>query len=167
MNDIAAKAGVSQASVSYVLNNKQNGRLVGEPTRERILAAAALGYQRNQMARSMVTGKSRFLGFIVHAPELQSAARILAGVLILPLSQNFSAHNDASDTKTLLTHLAEATEKSELQLRQAYPLSAPQHARLQQLVHTDPEAKVLWSSFRHCPLQARTTFRTQRSRRNV
>jgi DNA-binding LacI/PurR family transcriptional regulator len=82
MNDIAARAGVSQATVSYVLNDKMNGRRVGQGTRKRVLdAAAELGYQRNEIARSMATGKSRVIGFIVSAPELQSAARMLAGVL--------------------------------------------------------------------------------------
>jgi DNA-binding LacI/PurR family transcriptional regulator len=73
---------VSQATVSYVLNDKLNGRRVGQGTRQRVLdAAAELGYQRDEIARSMATGKSRVIGFIVSAPELQSAARMLAGVL--------------------------------------------------------------------------------------
>jgi DNA-binding LacI/PurR family transcriptional regulator len=47
---------VSQATVSYVLNDKLNGHRVGQVTRQRVLdAAAELGYYRNEIARSMAT----------------------------------------------------------------------------------------------------------------
>lgn len=51
--DVAALAGVSVATVSYVLNGKSERR-VGADTRERVLAAAAeLNYAPNQSARSL------------------------------------------------------------------------------------------------------------------
>jgi DNA-binding LacI/PurR family transcriptional regulator len=82
MNDIAAHAGVSQATVSYVLNDKQNGNRVGQGTRQRVLdAAAELGYHRNEIARSMATGKTHVLGVVGHAPQWQRTSRLLAGAL--------------------------------------------------------------------------------------
>jgi DNA-binding LacI/PurR family transcriptional regulator len=54
-HDVARRAGVSQAAVSYVLNGQRGGTArIGETTRQRILQAAAeLGYVPNQAARSL------------------------------------------------------------------------------------------------------------------
>lgn len=58
MTDIAARAGVSQATVSLVLNNRTDGVRISDATRQRVIAAAReLGYQRNEVARAMVTGR--------------------------------------------------------------------------------------------------------------
>ncbi|HEY3333424.1 MAG TPA: LacI family DNA-binding transcriptional regulator [Capsulimonadaceae bacterium] len=56
--DIAKVAGVSQATVSYVLNRRP-GKTISEQTRERVWSAARdLGYQPNAAARALVTGKT-------------------------------------------------------------------------------------------------------------
>lgn len=56
--DVARLAGVSRATVSYVLNDTADGR-VGERTRLRVLAAAEeLGYVPNAAARSLRAGRS-------------------------------------------------------------------------------------------------------------
>lgn len=82
MTDIAEKAGVSRSTVSFVLNKRYNGVYVSDDTRERVTAAAqALGYRRNELARAIVTGKNRVLGFLVSSPESEIVARMLAGVL--------------------------------------------------------------------------------------
>jgi DNA-binding LacI/PurR family transcriptional regulator len=80
MNDIAAKAGVSQATVSYVLNERNNGIRIREETRQRILQTATeMGYRRNDLARAMVTGKNYVLGFLTRNPSAEGSARMLVG----------------------------------------------------------------------------------------
>lgn len=62
--DVAEKAGVSVAVVSYVLNNKP---FVKEETRRRVLAAMEeLGYQPNLVARSLKTKKSNQLAVLTN-----------------------------------------------------------------------------------------------------
>jgi len=69
MRDLAAHVGVSQATVSYVLNAKPNARVSSE-TRSRILEAAAeLNYRPNAIARAMASGRSCTIGvYQPHAP---------------------------------------------------------------------------------------------------
>jgi LacI family transcriptional regulator len=58
MSDIAVRAGVSRATVSFVLSGRQTDVRISESTRERVLAAAAeLGYLPNSSARAMRQGK--------------------------------------------------------------------------------------------------------------
>jgi LacI family transcriptional regulator len=62
--DVARLAGVSQTTVSLVLNGKADQQISPE-TRVRVEAAAvALGYQPNRMARGLRTRKSDMIGFI-------------------------------------------------------------------------------------------------------
>lgn len=61
--DIARQAGVSQATVSRVLNNSLNVR---DETRKKVLEIIEKhGYKPNQLARSMVVKETRNLGLIV------------------------------------------------------------------------------------------------------
>jgi DNA-binding LacI/PurR family transcriptional regulator len=63
IKDVAARAGVSIATVSHVLNGTRGTR---EATRERVLAAIAeLGYSQNQAARNLARGRSSLLGVII------------------------------------------------------------------------------------------------------
>jgi DNA-binding LacI/PurR family transcriptional regulator len=56
--DVAREAGVSQATVSYVLNNAPHQK-IAEATRQRILAAAErLGYAPSAAARALRNGRS-------------------------------------------------------------------------------------------------------------
>jgi DNA-binding LacI/PurR family transcriptional regulator len=63
-SDIARAAGVSQATVSMVLNGRTGrGAAISTDTRERVLAAAAeLGYAGNPAARSLAGGRNQLLG---------------------------------------------------------------------------------------------------------
>lgn len=59
--DVARLAGVSRATVSYVLNNNSSVR-ISEPTRLRVReAAAALGYVPHAAARSLRAGHTRMV----------------------------------------------------------------------------------------------------------
>ncbi|NMO95432.1 LacI family DNA-binding transcriptional regulator [Paenibacillus lemnae] len=64
MKDIAREAGVSVATVSYILN-KVNNQTITEETRRRVLdAAGKLNYVPSLTARSLVKGKSGMLGLL-------------------------------------------------------------------------------------------------------
>jgi LacI family transcriptional regulator len=63
IKDVAAKAGVSIATVSHVLNGTRATR---QQTRERVLAAIRdLGYSQNQAARNLARGRSTLLGLLI------------------------------------------------------------------------------------------------------
>lgn len=59
--DVAAAAGVSRATVGFVLNATP-GQTISEGTRERVLdAAERLGYRPNSAARALASGRSRII----------------------------------------------------------------------------------------------------------
>ena len=63
--DVARRAGVSQSTVSRVLN--PNGKVkVQEEARQRVLQAAReLGYRPNAIAQTMISGRSKIVGVVV------------------------------------------------------------------------------------------------------
>jgi LacI family transcriptional regulator len=82
ITDIAAKAGVSRATVSYVLNEHNTSVRISDATRQRVLEAAeTLGYRRNELARAMITGKNRMLGFWVMHANREPVVRVLSGAM--------------------------------------------------------------------------------------
>lgn len=65
IKDIAKLAGVSVATVSYVLNRKE-GQRISEETREKIFEIAeTINYTPNKIAKSLKTNKTKLLGLIV------------------------------------------------------------------------------------------------------
>src|SRR3569833_4071471 len=61
-NDVARRANVSGWTVSNVLNGHSDAS-ISEQTRGRVLEAARLlGYQPNNSARALATGKTRTIG---------------------------------------------------------------------------------------------------------
>lgn len=82
ISDIAAKAGVSRATVSYVLNDRNTSVRISEETRQRVMQSAnELGYRRNELARAVTTGKNRMLGFWVMQSNREPVVRVLAGAM--------------------------------------------------------------------------------------
>ncbi|MAU12545.1 MAG: LacI family transcriptional regulator [Anaerolineaceae bacterium] len=76
--DVARAAGVSDATVSRVFNNKNNVR---ESTRERVLQAAKkLGYVANLQARILAGGKSHIIGLLVPGLDNAYMAEIVRGI---------------------------------------------------------------------------------------
>lgn len=64
MHEVAKRAGVSQTTVSFVINERPDAR-VSEETRARIWnAVAELGYRPNATAKSLKTRRSGIIGFI-------------------------------------------------------------------------------------------------------
>ncbi len=61
IRDVARRAGVSTATVSYVINDS---RPVGKDTRKRVLfAAEELGYRPSVIAQGLKAGESRIIGY--------------------------------------------------------------------------------------------------------
>jgi LacI family transcriptional regulator len=81
IKDIAREAGVSNATVSYVLNDKFEGIASERLARKVKRVAARLGYQRNEIARSVVTGKTNVIGFLVPETSSEHCARLLGGIM--------------------------------------------------------------------------------------
>jgi LacI family transcriptional regulator len=65
LKDIAARAGVSIALVSYVLNNKKEGRINKDLAQRIREIATQLNYRANQIAKSLKTSKTNTIGLIV------------------------------------------------------------------------------------------------------
>jgi DNA-binding LacI/PurR family transcriptional regulator len=63
--DVAHAAGVSRATVGFVLNDTP-GQTISEGTRQRVLRAAELlGYRPNSAARALASGRSRIILFVL------------------------------------------------------------------------------------------------------
>jgi LacI family transcriptional regulator len=66
LKDIAQKAGVSTALVSYVLNGKEKETRVGEAIAHKIRGLAKeMNYQPNHLAKSLRSGKTHTIGLII------------------------------------------------------------------------------------------------------
>jgi LacI family transcriptional regulator len=76
--DIATLAGVSYSTVSRVATNANH---VNPATRERVLAAMKqLGYVANRHARSLLSGRSKIIGLLVHGLGSVYIEEIFRGV---------------------------------------------------------------------------------------
>src|SRR5476651_1156836 len=62
-NDVARHANVSGWTVSNVLNGHSNVSISDQTRRRVIEAAECLGYQPNNSARALATGRTRTIGF--------------------------------------------------------------------------------------------------------
>lgn len=99
--DVALKANVSEATVSYVINNTKN---ITPEVRERVLSAIQeLGYQPNLVARSLVTKQTRHVALMVdnlknpHYCEILEGAQSVAskaGYIVSVISINVSNKED-------------------------------------------------------------------------
>jgi DNA-binding LacI/PurR family transcriptional regulator len=85
--DVARVAGVSRATASRVINNEPGA---SDPLRERVRAAVAeLGYQPNETARALATGRQRAVDVIVVTSDPAVGwlgthpyiSRVLAGIM--------------------------------------------------------------------------------------
>lgn len=66
ISDVAAAAGVARATAAFVINGRAAEMRISSRTSERVQEAAArLGYVPNQIARGMITGRTRVIGVIL------------------------------------------------------------------------------------------------------
>ncbi len=104
--DVARLAGVSTATVSYVVNGLPNSRVpISKDTRQRVLAAVAeLGYVPDARAQSLASGDTNTIGLIIpdirnphfweHAEGVESEARAAGYQLLLSDIALNSEHAD-------------------------------------------------------------------------
>lgn len=141
--DVAALAGVSQGTVSNVLNHPER---VATPTADRVRAAIeSLGYSPNQNARALVSGRTRTIGLVVAGLTntlyvdltyaAQRAARANGHTLILGTSEDDSElqgeHlrflDSARVAGVLLASLEDAAEQVERVRRHGRPVVFVNH----------------------------------------
>ena len=66
IHDIARHLNVSAATVSFVLNGKAEEKRISKVVAEKVVAyVATTGYQPNQVAKSLRTGKTKIIGMLV------------------------------------------------------------------------------------------------------
>lgn len=109
IKDVAARADVSIATVSHVLNGT---RVTRPRTRDRVLAAIhELGYSQNQAARNLARGTSSILGLIVSDvrnpffPEITAAFQDQAlahDMDAIMLNTNYDAQRTLQSVRRLL-----------------------------------------------------------------
>src|SRR5579871_877850 len=84
MIDVAAAAGVSRTTVSFVLSGRDAG--IPQETKQRVLRLARqMGYRHNDAALALATGRTRRLGIVLNDPASfvgadSYVAHILSGV---------------------------------------------------------------------------------------
>ncbi len=82
MKQVAARAGVSRSTVSFVLNESQQAKNIPPCTQEKVLAAAReLGYRPNEIAQSLITGKTKVVGFVTTQMDRGFVSRMLWGAM--------------------------------------------------------------------------------------
>ncbi|MDQ1200503.1 LacI family transcriptional regulator [Rhodococcus sp. SORGH_AS303] len=116
LRDVAAAAGVSQATASRVLNG--SSRVPGEGVADRVRAAAAdLGYIANAQAQALARSSTGLIGLVVHDvadPYFSSIVRGVqneardAGKLVLLASTERDFAIERQSVSTFISHRADA-----------------------------------------------------------
>jgi LacI family transcriptional regulator len=80
--DVARLAGVSRATVSYVINDRSGGNVrISDETRKRVMQVVEkLGYQPNVLARSLRDGETHTIGIILPDSDNPFFAEVARGV---------------------------------------------------------------------------------------
>lgn len=90
-SDVAARAGVSRTTVSFVLNDRANSGIADE-TRERVLKAAEdLGYHAHGPARALAGGLSMTIGLVLLQTQDQVASDALLAETLLGIADEARA----------------------------------------------------------------------------
>ena len=82
LQDIADKTGVSKVTVSYVLNGHEKEKHISGRTACRIKETAQkLGYNIDDFARAMSTGRAKVIGFLAVNPNFEFVASVMTSVM--------------------------------------------------------------------------------------
>ncbi|UUL77920.1 LacI family transcriptional regulator [Pseudarthrobacter sp. Fe7] len=98
MKEVAARVGVSEATVSRVLNQNAN---ISSRTRDRVLVAAnELGYVRSFSASALASGRTRNIGVLVPAVNRWYFASLLEGITHALRAEGYdlTLYNSAGET---------------------------------------------------------------------
>lgn len=131
MHDVAQRAGVSQTTVSFVINGRTD-IVISDETRERVWAAVRdLDYHPNAMARSLRSSKSQLIGLIsdeiastVHAVQIVLGAQDAAweqGKLLLVVNTGGNEEIKNTAVRIMLEHQVESIIYATMYHRQAHP----------------------------------------------
>ena len=110
-HDVARKAGVSRATVSYVLNDQDGGRIpISAETRQRVLGAIAdLGYEVDARAQALRSGETKTIGVLLPLYENPFFWQMLVGI---------SSEAEASGYSLLLAHNPLTPEQENQSIRE-------------------------------------------------
>src|SRR5512146_2239563 len=92
--DVALRAGVSRATVSFVLNDQTDLKVpISAETRQRVLSAIAeLGYEPDARAQSLRRGHTKIIGVIFPIIENPSFWQMLTGIASEIQAAGYSLH---------------------------------------------------------------------------
>lgn len=92
LKDIAARTGINTGSISHVLNNHPKAMVLKAETREKIhRCAREMGYVRNEIARSMVTGRNDVIAFVSsNIGTVEYTGKIMSGIMEEASRQSFA-----------------------------------------------------------------------------
>ncbi len=111
IRDVAKRAGVSVATVSFVLNETHRHKIRPETQRKVLAAVDELGYSPNISARNLAIGRSHILGVIVSDirnpffPEITAAfqeAANLSDMEAVVMNTNYDAQRTRNSVNRLL-----------------------------------------------------------------
>ncbi|MBB4145746.1 LacI family DNA-binding transcriptional regulator [Rhizobium rhizoryzae] len=106
--DVARLAGVSQATISLVLNGRDSAVRISPETRERVISAAAtLGYTPNHAARSLRQRRTKIITFVLPTLENPYFLEIVSAAQAEASRQGYSvtiisSRNELSEFHTAL-----------------------------------------------------------------
>lgn len=140
--DVAKIAGVSRATVSYVINdNSTQGVAISDETRQRVLSAVAeLGYVINAGAQALRSGDTKTIGVMLPIYENPYFWEIFNGVSIAAKEANYNvllANSvfDPEQTNQTITELSEQRVDGLLLLVEFASLPAPVMEQLRKSTH--------------------------------
>ncbi len=88
IRDVANRAGVSQSTVSHVLNKT---RVVEEATRQKVLnAIEELGYRPSQVARSLISKRTKTAGLLISDVSNPFYPDVILGVEEIAFTEDYS-----------------------------------------------------------------------------